>query len=263
MSTTKFERLLAPGRIGSLELRNRILMCPMGDSLCEGDGTVSPNQAAYFEARSRGGAALLLVGSVAVAYPVASFDERQTAASDDRFLPGLVDLTDRVHRHGGTIAAQLVHNGQLSLLDVASGRPMLVPGVPKDPRPDRISMMVTEPELAAMMSPYTQPTSKVEYRVATEDDIAWVIERFVDCAERCRTAGFDALELHAGHGYLIDEFLTPSMNHRTDGWGGSVGGAGPTAVRDHPRHPGAPRTRLPAVDTHQRRRAPQDRRRDL
>jgi 2,4-dienoyl-CoA reductase-like NADH-dependent reductase (Old Yellow Enzyme family) len=224
MTATPFVNLLGPGRIGSLQLRNRILMCPMGDSLCEPDGTVSPNQAAYFEARSRGGAALLLVGSVAVAYPLASFDARQTAASDDRYLPGLVELTSRVHRHGGTIAAQLVHNGQLSLLDVANGRPMLVPAVPKEPHPDRLSRMVTDGELAAMMSPFTTPQSKVEYRVASEDDIAWVIQRFAEAAERCVTAGFDGIELHAGHGYLIDEFLTPSMNTRTDGWGGGLQG---------------------------------------
>ncbi|HEV8297460.1 MAG TPA: FAD-dependent oxidoreductase [Acidimicrobiales bacterium] len=220
--TSSFPHLLAPGRIGTLELRNRILMCPMGDSLCNPDGSISPNQAAYFEARAKGGAALLLVGSIGIAYPRASFDERQVAASDDRYLPGLIDLTSRVHAHGGRIAAQLVHNGQLSLLDVANGRPMLVPSVPKPANPDRISMMVTADETAAMMSPFTQPTSRVEYRVATEADIAEVIEQFVDAAERCVRAGFDAIELHAGHGYLIDEFLTPSMNTRTDGWGGGV-----------------------------------------
>jgi 2,4-dienoyl-CoA reductase-like NADH-dependent reductase (Old Yellow Enzyme family) len=224
MTDAPFSHLMAPGRIGRLELRNRILMCPMGDSLCNLDGTVSPNQAAYFEARAKGGAALLLVGSVSIAYPLASFDERQTAASDDRFLPGLVELTSGVHRHGGTIAAQLVHNGQLAMLDVANGRPMLVPGLPKDAKPDRISRMVTAGEQAAMMKPFTQPTSKVAYQVATEADIAWVIERFTESAERCVTAGFDGIELHAGHGYLIDEFLTPSMNKRTDGWGGGVEG---------------------------------------
>src|SRR5207302_9446807 len=115
--TAAFPHLLAPGRIGALDLRNRILMCPMGDSLCERDGSVSANQLAYFEARARGGAALLLVGSVSIAYPLASFDERQVAASDDRYLPGLLELTDRVHAHGARIAAQLVHNGQMSLLD--------------------------------------------------------------------------------------------------------------------------------------------------
>jgi 2,4-dienoyl-CoA reductase-like NADH-dependent reductase (Old Yellow Enzyme family)/thioredoxin reductase len=222
MGDTAFPSLLAPGRIGTLELRNRIVMCPMGDSLCEPDGTISANQAAYFEARARGGAALLLVGSMGIAYPRASFDERQVGVSDDRFLDGLIDLTSRVHSHGGRIAAQLVHNGQMSLHDVATGFPMLVPSIPKEPHPDRISMMVTPDEIAAMMSPFTQPTSKVEYKVADEADIAQVIEQFVDAAERCIRAGFDGIELHGGHGYLLDEFLTPAMNTRTDGWGGSV-----------------------------------------
>ena len=219
-----FPHLMSEGRIGSLALRNRILMCPMGDSLCETDGSISENQAAYFEARAAGGAALLLVGSVSIAYPRASFDERQVAGSDDRYLTGLMDLTERVHRHGGRIAAQLVHNGQMSLLDTANGLPMLVPSVPKPPNPDRWSMMVTAEEQAAMMSPYTQPTSKLEYQVMDEGDIATVIEQFVDCAERCVRAGFDGIEIHAGHGYLVDEFLTPSMNVRSDGWGGSLEG---------------------------------------
>ena len=78
VGTSRFAHLLAPGRIGSLELRNRILMCPMGDCLSHDDGSVSANQAAYFEARARGGAALLLVGSVSIAYPLASFDARHS-----------------------------------------------------------------------------------------------------------------------------------------------------------------------------------------
>jgi NADPH-dependent 2,4-dienoyl-CoA reductase/sulfur reductase-like enzyme len=73
-----------------------------------------------------------------------------------------------------------------------------------------------------MMSPFTQPTSKVEYKVADEADIATVIQQFVDAAERSVRAGFDGIELHGGHGYLLDEFLTPAMNTRTDGWGGNV-----------------------------------------
>ena len=220
--TMAFSHLLAPGRIGTLELRNRIVMAPMGDCLSNDDGTVSDNQAAYFEARARGGAGLLLVGSVSVSYPHGSFDARQTAASDDRYLPGLIDLTTRVHRHGGRIAAQITHNGQMSLLDTANGRPMLVPAVPKAPKPDHIMGMVTSGEVEAMMWAYSQPTSKLDYQIANESDLAWVVERFVDTTERCQRAGFDGVELHAGHGYLIDEFLTPSMNDRADGWGGSV-----------------------------------------
>jgi 2,4-dienoyl-CoA reductase (NADPH2) len=217
-----YTHLLTPGRIGTLELRNRIVMAPMGDCLANADGSVSENQAAYFEARARGGAGMLLVGSVSVSYPYGSFDDRQTAASDDSFLPGLIDLTTRAHRHGARIVAQITHNGQMSLYDTAMGRPQLVPEAPKEPKPDHILAMVTDAEVAAMSWAFTQPTSKLEYKVADEQDLAWVVERFVDTTERCRRAGFDGIELHAGHGYLIDEFLTPSMNHRTDAWGGST-----------------------------------------
>ena len=93
MSDHSFAHLLAPGRIGSLELRNRILMCPMGHHLSNADGSVSANEAAYFEARARGGAALLIVGNVGIASPVGTSDGRMTAVSDDeRHLPGLTDL---------------------------------------------------------------------------------------------------------------------------------------------------------------------------
>lgn len=219
-----FEHLLAPGRLGTLELRNRIVMCPMGDDLSEADGTVGDRQRTYFEVRARGGAGLLLVGSVSIAYPRGSFGPHQVAASDDRYLPGLAALAGAVHRHGARIAAQLVHDGQMSLLDVANGLPMLVPAVPRKAEPDRFLSMLTPDEQAAMAQPFTRPTSRVEFRVATEDDIATVIGQFADAAERCANAGFDAIEVHAGHGYLLDGFLSPAVNTRTDGWGGGVVG---------------------------------------
>ena len=112
-------------------------MCPMGVNLAEDDGTVGDAQTAWFEARARGGTGLVIVGSVAVAYPMASFDRRQIAASDDAQLPGLRRLADDVHRHGAAIAAQLVHGGTNSLLDIAEGRPLLVPSKKRPPRPTR------------------------------------------------------------------------------------------------------------------------------
>lgn len=222
--TTAFPHLLAPGAIGTLVLRNRILMAPMGDALANADGTVSDAQLAYFEARARGGAALLLVGSVAVAYPDGCVDERQVGASRPEHEPGLARLADVVHRHGAALAAQLTLNGALARLDLARGRPMLVPAVPPRPHPDALSMMITESELAGYMAPYSTPTARIEYRVATDDDLAWVIERFANAADRCRRVGIDGVELHAGHGYLIDEFLSPASNPRTDAWGGDVDG---------------------------------------
>ncbi len=222
MST--FHHLLAPGHIGTLPLRNRILMAPMGDSLADEDGSISEAQLAYFAARARGGAALLLVGSVAVAYPDGCVDARQVAASHDRYLPGLSALAARVHDHGAAVAAQLTYNGALARYDIARGHPMLVPAVPKRARPDQLSMMVTEAEIAGFMAPHASPTAKVEYQVATDADLARVIEHFAAATERCRRAGIDGVEIHAGHGYLIDEFLSPALNQRDDAWGGSVEG---------------------------------------
>jgi len=108
-----------------MTLRNRMLMCPIGDSLANDEGTVSERQLSYFEARARGGAALLLVGSVAVSYPAGSYSARQVSASDERFVDGLRQLADRVHHHGARIATQLVHDGAVSLHDIAEGRPLL------------------------------------------------------------------------------------------------------------------------------------------
>jgi 2,4-dienoyl-CoA reductase (NADPH2) len=216
--------LLAPGRIGPVELRNRIVMAPMGDRLAQDDGTVSERQLDYLEARARGGAALVLVGSASIAYPEGSYAPCQTAVSDDRFLPGLSRLCERVHAHGAKIAAQLVHDGANSLLDIADGRPMLVASTPPRLQPDALSAMVTDDELAAMTRPFLSPTAAMDYRVADEAALAWAIERFADAAERARRAGFDGVEIHAGHGYLIDSFLSPALNHRDDRWGGTVEG---------------------------------------
>jgi len=219
--TTAFPHLLSPGAIGTLALRNRIAMAPMGVNLGEDDGTVGDRIAAWFEARARGGAGLVIVGSASVAYPQASTDRRQVAASDDAHLPGLTRLADEAHAHGAKIAAQLVHNGTNSLLDIAEGRPMLVPSKKAMRAPDELSQMITPHEAAAMMGPFASPEASYEIQVAGDDDLAWAIDRFVDSAQRCQRAGFDGIELHAGHGYLLHSFLSPATNQRTDRWGGS------------------------------------------
>jgi 2,4-dienoyl-CoA reductase-like NADH-dependent reductase (Old Yellow Enzyme family) len=217
-----FPHLLAPGRIGAMETTNRIAMCPMGVNLAEDDGTVGDAQTAWFEARARGGAGLIIVGSVAIAYPTASFDRRQVAASDDVQLPGLRRLVEGIHRHGARVAAQLVHGGSNSLLDIAEGRALLVPSKKRPAAPDALSGMVTADEAADMMAPFASPDAAYRVREATDDDLAWVVDRFVDSARRVVAAGFDAIELHAGHGYLLHAFLSPHSNQRTDRWGGSI-----------------------------------------
>jgi 2,4-dienoyl-CoA reductase-like NADH-dependent reductase (Old Yellow Enzyme family) len=219
-----FEHLLSEGRLGSLALRNRIAMCPMGTNLGEPDGTVGDRQAAWFEARARGGAGLILVGSVSVAYPRGSYDARQVAASSDAQLPGLERLADAVHRHGAAVAAQLVHDGANSLLDIAEGRPLLVPSRKRPPAPDALSGMVTDEETAGIMAPFSSPSAGYGVQEATDDDLQWVVERFVDAARRVQRAGVDGIELHGGHGYLLHAFASPASNQRVDRWGGSVEG---------------------------------------
>jgi 2,4-dienoyl-CoA reductase (NADPH2) len=218
----QFPHLLSGGQLGSLALRNRIAMCPMGTNLGEPDGTVGDRQAAWFEARARGGAGLVLIGSVSVAYPAGSYDARQVACSSDDHVPGLERLVGDVHRHGAAIAAQLVHDGGNSLLDIAEGRPLLVPSRKRPPAQDALSGMVTDEELAGMMAPFTGPAAGYSVHEATDEDLDWVVTRFVDAAQRAVRAGFDGIELHGGHGYLLHAFASPASNAREDRWGGSV-----------------------------------------
>ncbi len=221
MATSAYPHLLTPGRIGSMELRNRIVMCPMGMLLGNDDGSVSDNEAAFYEARARGGAALLIVGTVCVAYPEGTNHPRMPGASDDRFLAGMRRLAGGVHRHGAKVAAQLNYMGTYAYVDLEAGRPRLVPYRLPNPAPEPLATMVTPQEAGLMSAPFMAKTANYEYRVATEDDIQRVIGLYAAAADRCKRAGYDGVELHAGHGYLIDEFLSP-RNLRPDQWGGSV-----------------------------------------
>ena len=218
----RYKHLLSPGKIGSLELRNRIVMCPMGDNLAQADGFVSNEQMDYFEARARGGAGLILVGSVSVTFPDGTYNPFQAAVSDDRFIPRLRELSDRVHHHGARIALQLSHGGKGAVQDMAEGRPLMVPSKPGRGVPDPLMGMVTSDEGAAMSEPFRRETTKVEYHEMTDVDIATLVQRYADAVDRAQRAGFDGVELHAGHGYLIDQFLSPASNSRTDRYGGSL-----------------------------------------
>ena len=216
------EHLLSPARIGALELRNRMVMAPMGEDLGDFDGMVSDTQMAYLEARARGGLAMVMLGSVGVSFPVGCSNARQTAISDDRHIAGWRETAKRVHRHGSTLAMQLTQAGANSLNDTLAGRPMWVASEPGPPGRDDLYGMVTADEGAKMIEPFVGPESKLHYKVLDHDDIASVVDDFAAAVVRAREAGVDGCELHAGHGYLIDGFLSPAKNHRTDEYGGSV-----------------------------------------
>ena len=117
---------------------------------------------------------------------------------------------------------QLTQAGMNSLQDTLAGRPMWVASEPGPPGRDDLYGMMTAEEGAQMMEPFVGPESKLYYKVLDHDDIARVIDDFASAVVRAREAGVDGCELHAGHGYLIDGFLSPAKNHRTDEYGGPV-----------------------------------------
>jgi 2,4-dienoyl-CoA reductase (NADPH2) len=215
-----FEHLLSPTRIGGVALRNRIAMAPMGVELVEADGAVREPTIAYYEARARGGAGLLITENTSCAYPRGANSAHEIAVSHDRYLPGLSALTEAVHRHGAKIAIQLAFHGKVARLDVSQGRPMIVPSEPRFHLGLRGLGELTPEELGWMMAANTGTGGK--YRAATKADIAQITEDFADACLRARRAGFDAVELHAAHGYIFSTFLSPGWNFRDDEYGGPI-----------------------------------------
>jgi 2,4-dienoyl-CoA reductase-like NADH-dependent reductase (Old Yellow Enzyme family)/thioredoxin reductase len=214
-----FEHLLAPGAIGELTLPCRVVMPAMDMNACD-DGVITAADIAHFAARARGGTGLVITGAAAVAFPSGATSRRQPGLSDDRFLPGLRDLADGVHAAGGRVCVQLCHHGKTSSVDVAEGRELLVPSAPLD-KPD-LAALVDNPLDELMRLATATRGRPPTYRVATADDLAWVVEAFADAAARVRSAGVDGVEIHAAHGYLLSTFLSAGYNRRTDEWGGSI-----------------------------------------
>jgi 2,4-dienoyl-CoA reductase (NADPH2) len=218
--TTHYSHLLAPGRIGSMTLKNRIVMTPMGSNLGEGDGSIGERSHNYYLERARGGAGLLIMGSVAVAWPVSAVIPRQVAISEERHVSGIRQLAHAVHEHGCKLALQLHFGGLMSTMDPAAGRPLWTPSVPQPKAGGDMVEGILQEEFAALAAPLGSATPK--YKVLNSEDIGTLVGFFAVAAERARRADVDGVEIHAGHGYIISAFLSPATNQRTDRYGGSI-----------------------------------------
>ncbi|MEO6092155.1 MAG: FAD-dependent oxidoreductase [Novosphingobium sp.] len=221
-SAKRYRHLLSPGRINRMELRNRIFFSPMGSNLAEEDGTVGERLRRYYVERAKGGAALVMMGSVSVGFPEGASNWRQEAISDDRFIPGIRALADEVHSHGAKLAAQLQHGGLLAMTDMLDGRPVACPSIPyasKDSG-DFGDVMLAE-EQAIFFEPYAK-MGEVKYNPLSPSDIARIVNMFAAAADRAKRAGIDAVEIHGGHGYVFSSFISPAYNQRTDEYGGSI-----------------------------------------
>lgn len=210
--------LTSAGNIGTLKLKNRMLVSAMGVNLAEEDGTCGERIIAYHERQARGGVGLIVLGVAGVAWPHGGNQPRQIAISEDRHIPGLKALADAAHGHGAKVAVQLHHAGLVAAQDMREGRPLWVPSYPPAGRSD-LGNSLLDTELQAFHDPDAPP---VQLHVMTKDDIAVLVQKFADGAARAAKAGIDGLELHAGHGYILSEFLSPAMNQRDDEYGGSL-----------------------------------------
>jgi len=212
--------LLSSTRIGALELRNRIAVAPMGVEIAEADGQVREPVIAYYEERARGGAGLIITENTSAAYPRGANSAHELGVSGDEFLPGLQALTRRVHDHGARIAIQLAHHGKVGRLDTQQGRALLMPSVPRRKAGPGGPLDLSREEIRLMAA--AAGGGRPTIREASTQDLRELVEAFASAAERAQRAGFDAVELHAAHGYIFSEFLSPAWNHREDEYGGSV-----------------------------------------
>jgi 2,4-dienoyl-CoA reductase-like NADH-dependent reductase (Old Yellow Enzyme family)/thioredoxin reductase len=192
----QFSKLFEPGGIGSLELKNRIVMPPMATNYASKDGEVTDRQIDYYVERAKGGVGLIIVEISCVDSPVGKGMTRQICIDDDKFIPGLKNLANGIKQHGARAAIQLHHAGRQTSSKVTGHQPVA---------PSPIAMAEGE-----------QP------RPLTIKSIETLIERFAEAAERAKEAGFEGVEIHGAHGYLISQFLSPLSNHRQDAYGGSV-----------------------------------------
>lgn len=218
MMTRQFEHLIKPGRIGSLELKNRMAVSAMGVNLAEADGSCGERLIAFHERQARGGVGLIMLGVPGVAWPHGGNQPRQIAISEDRHIPGLKALAEAVHAHGAKVAAQLHHGGLVAAQDMKEGRPVWIPSFPKMGEIDIFDSMLPD-EMNAFMDSSAPP---MDLHVMTKEDIELLVSKFAAAAARAREAGLDGIEIHGGHGYIISEFLTPSLNQREDEYGGSL-----------------------------------------
>ena len=166
----KYRKLLEPGKIGQLELSNRLVVAPMGMNFATPDGCVTERMKAYHEERARGGASLIILGMVAVDAPRGKSLDYQLSVSSDDCIPGLVGLAHIVHRYGAKVAMQLAHAGKLSLVDMAAG---ISPAAPsKTGLAMRESMRgLTRDELARRMKRFASMPLNLTTRELSREEI--------------------------------------------------------------------------------------------
>ncbi|MBI2906859.1 MAG: FAD-dependent oxidoreductase [Chloroflexi bacterium] len=194
-----FPKLFSPIKIGGVQIANRVVMLPMGTAYATAIGEVTRKTIDHYVERARGGVGLIIVGNVS---PFGRIGLNQLILDADWYMSGHYELVEAVHAEGTPICAQLNHPGR-----------QIYPWV-LDPGKDVISASDIQTSFLGEVT-YPKP------RPATIQEIYEIMDRWAEAAARAKKVGYDMVELHGAHGYLIQQFMSPYTNKRTDEFGGS------------------------------------------
>lgn len=192
-----FEKLFTPMKIGNCEVKNRLVVTAMVTNYCDNRGIATERYIRYHEEKAKGGWGLIITEDYAIDAHCMGYECIAGLYTDEQ-ISGHKELTDRVHKYGAKIFAQIYHGGRQSHSGVNGGVQPIAP--------------------SAIPCPWCRELP----REMTKADIQEVVQNFGNCARRVKEAGFDGIELHAGHGYLLAEFMSTYANKRTDEYGGCL-----------------------------------------
>lgn len=194
---SEYKKIFEPLTIRRMTMKNRIMMTPMGTNYGEQSGEMSFLHINYYEQRAKGGTGLIMVENASVDSPEGSNGTTQLRIDHDNYLPRLFKLTETIHKHGTCIGIQINHAGASAQSARTNMQPVSASDVPSK----------TGGEIP---------------RPLAKDEILRIVKKYGEAAKRAQVAGFDCVEIHAGHSYLLSQFLSPTTNKRTDEFGGSA-----------------------------------------
>lgn len=231
-----YDMLFSPMKIGNVQIKNRVVMAPMLMGFGTFNGDATEQMIDYYEERAKGGTGLIITEITRVNDLTGASSFGQLSASKDRNIPSIKKLADRIHKHGAKLFVELHHPGRqnvnlmINTVPVSVAMDKIMPGntyskllygkiVPLGKK------MVEKDLFFRTVAPSKTEKSKFaesSNKALTEKQIKKIISQFGDAALRVKKAGCDGVEIHASHGYLIQQFLSPATNHRTDKYGGSL-----------------------------------------
>ncbi len=229
----EYKMLFSPIKIGSCEIKNRIVMSPMLMGFAQLDGCVTEQLMDYYEERAKGGTGLIITEITRVNDKHGAAAFAQLGVSHDYQIEGLKQFAERIHKHGAKLFVQLHHPGRQNVGLAVGTVPLCIactrvcksfPKLLFKVAPTAGKVLIEKNLTKASVAPSACEPSYFaggRVRALRHSEIKQLIRQFVDGAVRCKKAGVDGVELHGTHGYLIQQFLSPNTNQRTDEYGGS------------------------------------------